>query len=347
MFGKRTTAVGLCLAVAGCNVLPVASYDRDSIIDNARKRDAKINSLSIDDARYLAVGWRDTLETATISRRNQMLIAEEVLYYGTLMLVGAQAAIAKEGAGEVSKRLQYARNAGAVTSLGSSLFSSHYNTAVQQPVFEKAAARMRCVTDAIADISQENRASFDSDAYAKVTGVDGKEFSELETEAPRRIVQFIERKSLPDLRAALGAINLGMPTRTELEEVIKRYRDTSAEAHNVEKTRRAGSDTASAKAAEAARLAKVADQAAQKAKEAEEEFRQAEQKGGADPKEREAAQQKKTEAEKKKADAQRAATDAAKEAADQAKKEENQHRYVLAVKLLPANLETCATTYPQ
>ena len=343
----KTAASGLCLMLAGCNVLPVANYDRDVIIATAKERGAKINKMSIDDARLLAVGWRDTLETATITRRNQMLIAEEVLYYGTLVLMGAQAAIANEGAGSISRDLRHARNLGATAALGSNLFSTHYNTAAQQPAFEKAAARMRCLTDAIVDISAENKKSFDLTNRAEVIGVDDQAFTELESEAPRKIVQFIERKSVPDLRAALGTISLGLPTRDELERAIKDYRSTDVQALADEAKRRSESDHAPNLAKDAVRLAKEAEQAKLLAQAKDSEVAQLQTKSEGERKGLEQALQELAELKSKMIAAKLAAEEASKEADEQAKKEETAHRYVLAVKLLSENLEMCAVIYPQ
>jgi hypothetical protein len=208
--------------------MPLDDYDRKAIIDDATLHKKAIEDIDMAKARLLAVGWRDKLESATISRRNQALVAQEILYYGTLVLTASQAAIANQGAGEVSRDLIHARNLGGSAAVGSTLFTGHYKPVEQQPIFERAAVRMRCVVDAIADINPDTLQYISKAELDAPIGEDQESVQQLYDEAPQKIVQFIERKSVPELRAALSAITLGLPTKDELAQTFKQYRDQNA-----------------------------------------------------------------------------------------------------------------------
>jgi hypothetical protein len=227
---KKATIAVLFSTLAGCaSVAPMDDYDRDKIIEAARSSQASIKPVSLEDARLLAAGWRDKLESAAVSRERQAMVADEVLYYGTLILTGAQAAIASKGAAAIPHAIMYARNAGAAGAIGSTLYKGHYKPGIQQPIFEKAAMRMRCATDAIADIKPELLAHYTPAELALTKGNDQESFQQLIDEAPHKIVQFIEQKSVTDLRAALSAITLGTPSKDEIAAVFKQYAAASAE----------------------------------------------------------------------------------------------------------------------
>lgn len=220
----------------GCNMprvlrlhLPARGelQSRDDNPGGERQKDhplGKDPASTLENARFLAVGWRDRLESAAVTKRNQTLVAEEVLYYGMLLLTGAQIALTGKGAGGMERDLRHIRNIAGTAALGSTLFSEHYKTGDQQPVFEKAAARMRCVTDLLADVQGDVPDQWsDNDFSALKRKDDGMPILKLYLDIPRQVVDFIERKSVPELRAALSSITVGTPTRAELIQTIQQY----------------------------------------------------------------------------------------------------------------------------
>lgn len=232
MRAKLISAV-VCTAISGCSFLPVADYNREAVIKEAADKqttNGKSGALTLEDARLLSIGWRDRLEAAALSKRNQALAAEEVLYYGTLLLTGAQAALAANGVGGMERDLRHVRNIAGGAALGSTLFSQHYKTAEQQPVFEKAAARMHCVTDLLADVQADVREQWPDEVFDTLTREDGVPLTKLYRDIPRQVVDFVERKSVPELRAALSSITVGTPTRAELIKTIEQYSTQHQEA---------------------------------------------------------------------------------------------------------------------
>lgn len=225
----KLTLVATGLAFSGCTFLPVANYNRETVIQEAiDKKDhllGKDRKLNLENARFLAVGWRDRLESAAVTKRNQTLVAEEVLYYGTLLLTGAQTALATKNIGGMERDLRHIRNIAGFSALGSTLFSEHYNTGDQQPMFEKAAARMRCVTDLLADVQEDVPAQWSDEDFMALKRKDDDRtpIFKLYQDIPRQVVEFVERKSVPDLRAALSSITVGTPTRAELIQTIQQY----------------------------------------------------------------------------------------------------------------------------
>jgi hypothetical protein len=227
---KILLALVTCTGLGGCTFLPTIGYDREEVIQTAENNSKKIDKITLQKARMLAVGWRDTIESAAVSRNNQALITEEVLYYGTLVFTGAQSAIAARGTGTISNDLLHARNIAGAAALGSTLFSAHYKSAEQRPVFEKAAARMRCVTDVLSDIDESVVNQWPREVFATLKRDDGVLLTSLLRDIPKQVVEFVERKSVPDLRAALESITVGMPTRAELSQAIEEYTKTKQQS---------------------------------------------------------------------------------------------------------------------
>lgn len=233
---RMLTAVSLALFLSACGVLPVASYDRQELIDDGQKDSVGIERITHEKAFYLASAWRKSLENSASDRRSQELVAEEVLYYGSVVLLGAQTAIARKGSGEtISSGLRRTRNAGAVAALLSSLFTQHYKPAEQRPIFERAERRMRCVTDSIADIQPDVYVTWSPSEFAAIVDDSGKSMLDYYLEMPRQIVDFVEQKSVPELRAALNAITLGQPTKEDFEKAVKEWQGSQEDAQAMNK----------------------------------------------------------------------------------------------------------------
>lgn len=220
------------MGLVGCTFLPTADYSREDVLKTGRTNNAAIVAITAQDAQILAAEWRNRLESAANNRRDQDFAAQEVLYYGTLLFAGAQSAIASKGVAAIPKDLLHARNVGGALAIGSSLFSQHYKVSEQRPIFEKAAARMRCVTDAMADIRPEFREDWTQDEFDRLRDTDNKLIAPLYYSFPQAVVEFIERRSLIDLRAALSAVTLGMPSKDEMAKTFQDWKDQKDKANN-------------------------------------------------------------------------------------------------------------------
>lgn len=214
------------LFISACGVLPVANYDRDAMLSEAKLKRVDIHSYSINDVRALSQAWGKKIEEASISRRNQQLFADEILYYGTLLFAGAQSAIASKAGGDLPSHLIRLRNIGAGMVTGSTLFGEHYKVRDQQPIFERAGSRMRCANDALAEIV-DYHILWTTAEFMAVVDDSGKPLVTQYDSIPLRAIEYIERRSLPDLRAALQAVSLGMPTKAEVQKVFEDAKGSS------------------------------------------------------------------------------------------------------------------------
>lgn len=214
----------LPLVLSGC-VYPVHDYDRANAL--AAGADISLSNVeTVETAKQLLSGWQSQLEDAATTRQKTELVASEILYYGTLLMVGGSTAMAAT----TSADPLHIRNIGAGLGLGSTLFSSHYKINEQRTVFERASTRLNCVLDAAADINKKNHDLFIASAIAAPPLEDGKPFLTAYDDIPRQIVYFIERQTVPDLQAALRSITLGAASREELLATIQAWNKARTEA---------------------------------------------------------------------------------------------------------------------
>lgn len=217
---KKIALIICALSVSGCGLLPMATYDRDQLITEGRKKKIDISSYDIEDVRILSAEWTAKLNGAANTRRNESIAIEEILYYGTLLFAGAQSAIVSKGAGDIPRHLLRLRNVGAGMAAGSTLFSEHYKVKEQQPIFEKAASRMRCATDALSDIVEYHNL-WTNEQFLTLVDDTGKPLAPLYDSVPSKTIEYIEKRSLSDLRTALTAISLSSPTKAEIQKVFE------------------------------------------------------------------------------------------------------------------------------
>jgi len=186
------------------------------------------------ETRSLLANWEDVLESAARDRRTAELVMEELTFYGTLLFTAALVQISHAGGtAQVSKSVLRARNIGAGAAAGSQLLTSHYKWSEQRVAFTAAANRLKCAREAIAPLNPAVRELMTDDYIASVNmelknAGSQHTFEELWTNVPSVTAHFVEGQVNPGLQAALQAITLSTPSRTELAALIDNWKQANA-----------------------------------------------------------------------------------------------------------------------
>lgn len=204
------------MLVSGCaSWYPIEpKYDEQALI----KAGARVppQTLDVMGSAHLLAGWRMAMEEAAVDRQKGSIVASEILFYGTLL--------AFIGAGATFKYATEVRNVGATTVAGSTLFTSHYQQALQQVVFRKAADRLTCAERAIAPMAVAPASVLFEPTQAAALN------EQLEA-VPKQTRQFLD-KQRSELQAALQQVTLQPLTREQWDDLITRTRAADTKATN-------------------------------------------------------------------------------------------------------------------
>lgn len=199
------------LLVSGCAIYPVEpKYDEKVLVQNGKE--VGITLLDLEGSRNLLAGWKFRLQEAADDRQTGVTVASEILYYGTIFAV-AGAAATKIGL----------RNTGLGMSVGSSLFTSHYQQKVQQQAFRRSVARLDCAEKAIAPIRPDVE-----ETHFVVGELDSKELRAPLIQVPRQTTDFIKQTRI-ELSNSLQAIDLAAPSQEQLASTFAQFKAKQAE----------------------------------------------------------------------------------------------------------------------
>lgn len=172
-----------------------------------------LQPLNFDSAHKVLIGLTVLYDDARYGRQMNATIANELLYYGTLTAVLG-----------VTLDSRAARNTGAAVAAAGDLFNSHYRTAEQQAVFEKAYARTKCGEDAIVPLTDEVLASFGADGLANAQpGLDDKQRAAGVKDAQTALDQLPDdtQTFINQVQADLATALRGLPITTDKDALSK------------------------------------------------------------------------------------------------------------------------------
>lgn len=222
-----TMVVGAVLTGCGTPWPIEPKYVRKALATGAVPEDLS----DIDSAKKIAYNWEKALGDASRDRRKQEIALSELVFYGTLLLTGGQAWLAKEAASTDALR---ARNLGVAGAAGGSLLNGHYQPRDQRLAFAKAEERMACLNEALSPVPSINDwASFRTEGKDVLSAVNSKMGSgttldSLYLAVPRQALAYIEGYVTPQLKAQLLEISLGSPSREEVVAAVKQYNGDKA-----------------------------------------------------------------------------------------------------------------------
>lgn len=231
MTRKYIVAITATSMLVGCSTpWPLEpQFDRKELAERATSVPQDYSD--IDSAKKITDEWRKVMRDASRDRRKQELVISELVFYGTLLLTGGQAWLAKSASSKDALRM---RNIGVGTATGANLLDGHYKFKDQRIAFEKAEERMACLNRALSPVPtaaewSDYRASgtnFDKAIQAKMPN--GETVATVYLGVPRQALEFIEGFVQPSLKADLAEISLATPSREEIIAAAKKYTEDKA-----------------------------------------------------------------------------------------------------------------------
>ncbi|WP_155740299.1 hypothetical protein [Burkholderia territorii] len=209
---KAMAASGIVIALCGCShdtmIYPTLDEREQGKLISAGAAHARVPA-TVDDARNLVIGWTIKLDTASQHRDYAKIVAQELLFYGSLLAIGGIAA----GSAAL-------RNIGAGIAGGSIALDHHYQLADQENAFRRAAVRMRCARDLLDPIDP---AVLDAlPETARTTTLSSSAMADYYV-IPRTVSRYVDRVG-QDLRVSLSAIALAPPSQQDILNTLTAFR---------------------------------------------------------------------------------------------------------------------------
>lgn len=228
MKAKDLICLAACATLAGCGtpwpLEPVYDPIRLKAQSNGRANDYS----DIDSVKSIAFEWQKEMGEATRDRRKQEILVADIVFYGTILLTGGQAWLAKSAG---STTALHVRNVGLGTAVGAGLFGNHYTPKGQRLAFSKAEERMACLNRALNPVpSAEQWSAFQiqQDAFKDLTDKameKSVDLAGLYVEVPKQALEYIETYVLPNLKAELAEVSLATPSREEIISAAQKYKE--------------------------------------------------------------------------------------------------------------------------